>query len=626
MYGDPNRDTKYILAKNYRALYSHVPQEVKDLIDKDSEERSLANITAYDNSSTSSYTYGLFNYNDPFFSNGALSRIEAERIKDSEMLRIKYMLTDPGLAYYTMLFIVDEFKSRYRNLKFGEVDNLVQMYEKELAKAKDSLSAAEDSLMHYNIKHRIINYPEETKQLAILNSDYETEVTHVRVNMVTSKVEVDMLGSKIERFSSQLKKNLSFLNHLSVIGELSEHRTKILMDTVSEGKKDRLQEIDMKIRSAENEIHSNYDENLGILLGKSRDITEQKYSKEGVPSSDYVKQWIDANITYEKSKSELNVLNSLKNNIDSNYLAFSPVGTTLSRRERKVSMAERNYLEIFNDLNDAKGRMKNIQLSSASLKMVTPPIFPIASLPMHRMRIIILVLLGSVIFIIGVFLIMFFLDRSLTDKMKTEYIIRDAKVIGAYPKDSLLKYRMYNTQYKDMSIHALSNAVMNFFDSVRKKHYINITSIEKHERKEEIAQALANYIMNAGFSVKILLAGEDFISDSRDYIAAGSVSEFYEGEEDVVIIIHPSCKESSIPSSMLRNSDLNMLLLNASMVWSEANQIMYENLLRNSAGAPLRLCLVDTDRYVLETFAGMLPPYTAYRKFIYKIMQSGYSA
>ena len=53
MYGDPNGDNIYITASNYKVLYSKVPQAVRNLIDKSSEEITFKNLKNYGSQSRS---------------------------------------------------------------------------------------------------------------------------------------------------------------------------------------------------------------------------------------------------------------------------------------------------------------------------------------------------------------------------------------------------------------------------------------------------------------------------------------------------------------------------------------------------------------------------------------------
>ena len=73
MYGSPDKNTNYISAANYRTLMRHVPKEVVALIDKNSEENTLANLEDYEKASPDNYVYGLFHYTHRHYSYQALS-------------------------------------------------------------------------------------------------------------------------------------------------------------------------------------------------------------------------------------------------------------------------------------------------------------------------------------------------------------------------------------------------------------------------------------------------------------------------------------------------------------------------------------------------------------------------
>src|SRR5574344_1193849 len=107
-YGNPYKDNNYITAANFRYVYSQTPQEVKDLIDKSSEAVSMQRLLAYEKASPNNYIYGLFNWNHPLYGHRALSRIVVERIGTSDMLQMRYVSPDPGVAYNTVLFLYDE--------------------------------------------------------------------------------------------------------------------------------------------------------------------------------------------------------------------------------------------------------------------------------------------------------------------------------------------------------------------------------------------------------------------------------------------------------------------------------------------------------------------------------------
>lgn len=102
MYGSPDKNTNHISAANYRTLMRHVPKEVVALIDKNSEENTLANLEDYEKASPDNYVYGLFHYTHRHYSYQALSKIVVKRLGNSDMIQVSYESDDPGIAYNTL--------------------------------------------------------------------------------------------------------------------------------------------------------------------------------------------------------------------------------------------------------------------------------------------------------------------------------------------------------------------------------------------------------------------------------------------------------------------------------------------------------------------------------------------
>ena len=90
---------------------------------------------------------------------------------------------------------------------------------------------------------------------------------------------------------------------------------------------------------------------------------------------------------------------------------------------------------------------------------MNPPLFPLTSSPTNARMIILASILGTLLFIIGYFLIIEILDRTLRDKIRTERIT-GGTVIGAYPKESKLRYRRYNKAINEMAVKQLSTALL----------------------------------------------------------------------------------------------------------------------------------------------------------------------
>ncbi len=72
-------------------------------------------------------------------------------------------------------------------------------------------------------------------------------------------------------------------------------------------------------------------------------------------------------------------------------------------------------------------------MTSASLKIMNPPLFPLTSSPTNARMIILSSILGALLFIIGYFLIIEILDRTLRDKIRTQRIT-EVLLSGLIPK------------------------------------------------------------------------------------------------------------------------------------------------------------------------------------------------
>ena len=94
-------------------------------------------------------------------------------------------------------------------------------------------------------------------------------------------------------------------------------------------------------------------------------------------------------------------------------------------------------------------------------------------------------------------------------------------------------------------------------------------------------------------------------------------------ETRVIFVEHNNLKGSTIPSKLVLNSDLNLVIMNAKRVWTESDQI-YLNLLKSeSLKDKTFICLNNTSRDIAETFVGQLPPIGRFRSLSYVFLNMG---
>ena len=82
-------------------------------------------------------------------------------------------------------------------------------------------------------------------------------------------------------------------------------------------------------------------------------MIENKYTKEGIAKENIIEQWLEVTMQYEKAKSDLQIIQQSRIDLNEKYRQFAPVGSTIKRQERNITFIEQNYLSVLKSYNDA---------------------------------------------------------------------------------------------------------------------------------------------------------------------------------------------------------------------------------------------------------------------------------
>lgn len=616
VYGDAERNTSYISAIHYQQLVSGIPRELQALIDKQNEEKTYHNLVAFERPSVNNFIYQLLNYTHPYFSVPLLSQhIKVARLGNSDMIEIAYSANDPGIAYNTLEILNEEFVKQYHELRYGETNNVIKFFQEELARLGKMLTAAEDSLIEYNIENRIINYGEQTKQVASMDAAYWMMDNDLLVNYSTSKALIDFYEYKLGDVAKLIRTNNEFMDKLH---QMSQLNTQISTMEITPDEKNR-----KKLEEQKNML-SNAEQNINDLALK---LSAEAASTNNVSYETLISQWLDQIVLAEKTKAQMEARDIMRENLNEDFLYFSPIGATLGRKERHIGFVESNYMSTMGALNAAILRQKNLEMTSASLKIMNPPLFPLTSSPTNARMIILASILGTLLFIIGYFLIIEILDRTLRDKIRAERIT-GGTVIGAYPRESKLRYRRYNKAINKMAVRQLSTALLPHLNT-QEQRVINLLSTEEKDGKTHVARLIEEYWSSIGLNVRRITYDEDFLSEDSQYVQANNLKELCPDleKDEILLIEHPVLKSNPLPPALLNEASINLLVVRANRTWKNTDQALYEHLLQvKQKEVPLLFYLTQADRNTVEDFTGQLPPYTNFKNMEYRLFQLGLTA
>lgn len=622
MYGNPNKDNNYISAEHFRQLSSSVPAEVKALINHNSENATYANLKAYEKPSADNYIFGLTNYHPWFGINSITSRLKVVQLNRSDIIDIGYSANDAGIAYNTLDILNEVFARQYAQLRYGETNNVIKFFEREVARLYRILTNAEDDLIRYNVEKRIINYGEQTKVLAGMDGAQKTSDNTLLIDKTTTRALMDYLERQLGDRAKIIKANKEFTNQVTDISRIQSRISNLRLMS-SEGGGSGV-ESQLELAKAERMLQ----DATANVKGLVKDIEAGTYSTEGgVKASDMIDKWLEQVLLLEKTKAHESAQDIMRQKLDKELIYYAPIGATIARKDRHIGFIEGNYMEMLKALNAARLRQKNLQMTTATLRVLNPPMFPMNAQPTNRMMILLGAFMITFMLTALYFFIIELLDRTLRDRMRSERITK-IPVMGCFPKESTLRYRRFNKTIADMALRNLSKTLLPHFKEGQ-QNVLNLLSTDAANGKSYIAQELENYWISIGLQVRRLTYDEDFLAEDSRFIMANDIKDICPDilPNEIAIIEYPNLDDNSIPSGLLNMGTVNLMITRANRTWKDVDQKALKELQSQLKDQnTLYMYLTEAQRYAVEEFVGQLPPYTKFNNFVYRMSQMGLTA
>ena len=573
MYGNPNKDNNYISAEHYRQLSNSVPAEVKALINHNSENATYANLKAYEKPSTDNFLFGLTNYHPWFGKNNITGNLKVIQLNRSDIIDIGYSSNDAGIAYNTLDILNEVFARQYAQLRYGETNNVIKFFEREVARLYRILSNAEDDIIRYNIEKRIINYGEQTKQLASLDANQKVSDNSLLIDRTTTRALMDYLERQLGDRAKIIKANKDFTDQVTDISRIQSRISNLRLMN-SEGGGTGL-ESQLELAKAERMLQS-ATENVKSL---EKDIEAGSTNTEtGVKANDMISKWLDQVLLLEKTKAHESAQDIMRQKLDKEILYYAPIGATIARKDRHIM----------------------VLLGAFMLTFVLTALY---------------------------FFVIELLDRTLRDRMRSE-IITKIPVMGCFPKESNLRYRRFNKTIADMALRQLSKALLPHFKEGQ-QNVLNLLSTDAANGKSYIAQELENYWISIGLQVRRLTYDEDFLAEDSRFLMAKDIKDICPGilPNEIIIIEYPNLDDNSIPSGLLNMGTINLMVTRANRTWKDVDQKALKELQKQLKDQnTLFMYLTECQRYAVEEFVGQLPPYNKFNNFVYRMSQMGITA
>jgi polysaccharide biosynthesis transport protein len=619
-------------------------------INRANYEKTVQNLTALMKSNTLNYVYELLNYEDEHYSIQAISKIQAIRIASSDLVKLSYNANDPGICQQTLAIYNEVCIKNYKNIKENRSDAVVKYFESQLELANEKLKNAEDKLLEFNKSYNIINYYEQSKAVAVVKEDMEVVYNNKKAQLAGTQAATKKLEEKLNIQEHIQLKNSSVLEKKKQLGDINFKLAILQSDAESNN--------DVNSRSKIYELKKQSEILTDEIKKSVGDLYTYQNTIEGVPVSKVLPDWMNNVVATENLKAEINVMDQRNKVFQEQYEIYAPAGANIKRIEREISVSEQGYLEILHGLNLAKLKLQDNELSS-NLKAIDPPFYPLTPIPTKRKLLIIAAALLGAILIFGAIIIMEYFDDTLKNSNKASKIL-NLPALGMMPK-ILLNPGTINLPFvQDRLVEIMGQNIVQFFGSNNTNNAVKTIlffSTQQMEGKTVLAANIAKTLKRSGKKVLVLnynrnqqplkeqrklpvlnrlLGYQDpridfnnpFLRDASsqleptEYQIYSINEQFYKVKSyidiieqnqikldftpDYVIIELPALIYNNIPTELMAQADLDILVCRSNRAWSEADQAALNHILHISE-SKLKFIINGVDLNETESVLGDLP-------------------
>ena len=619
-------DPNYISEDSYENLHKILPPAIKErVVDINSLEKTYENIKAYKDRNERNFFYKLINGDHIHYSIQALSKLQVNRVDNSDMLKISYECNDPGICYQTLNILNEVFIKNYSGIHQNQTGEIVSYFEEQLKVAEQRLRDAEDRLQRFNMENKIINYYEQSKHIAAEKKDLELAYQQEKMAFIAANSAVKKLDEQMARKRIFKIKGNEILSLRAKLAEITQKIVFLEIDqNTNEGKPESRQ-----IRALRKEAESIKDE----LKKKVNSLYELGSTREGV-SDDLLKQnWINSVIAYEEQNARVQQLGKHIEKFNQEYETFAPLGATMKKIEREISVAEREYLSLLHSLAMAKLKQQNLEVSS-NTRVMDSPFFPTEPKNPGKWKILTLMgIAAGFIITLSILLLLEYFDTTLRSPERAKKQI-GLELAGALPLIQSYQDHLSPSWAEHRAIELLANHLklkIRSSKNMTRPFTVLFFSTQKADGKSWVSERLGNYLVNFGSSIIYLDCKKDKVNvdikrpqtPAKDLnrfgiISNSSTTKEAEEEEqtyDFVFIEIPTENIHPYIYDLATDIDLGYLICRANRSWNNSDRFIYRELVKIvESKAPPELILNGVDIDNIESILGEIPKKRSYAR------------
>ncbi len=601
---------KTISAESHQELAEWVPSQIREqVVVMDDFDETYRRLDSMMRSNTTNHIYILLNSDNAHYGIVGLLGVKVSRLKNSDMIKLDFESDDAGICYNTLEILTSTFVSKYRDVKKGETNSVVQYFQNEVNKAQDKLDAAEARLQKFREDNKIINYYEQTKFISEQKEDLENEYQNELMKLASNIAAIENIDAKLTEKDNMLLNSKTVLDQRNKLISIS---TKLAQLESQQLDSTRIKEI-AELTQESTRIKAELNQSINNLYASN-------VSVEGIHAKELVKLWLEHQILKDESEARILLYENRKKDFDITYSHFAPLGSTVKKMEREIAVAEKEYLAMLASLNSSKLKQQNIELSN-NLSVLDSPFYPTEPEATKRKLLIVAAGFVGLILTLAMIILLEYLDKSI----KTPQRIME--ITGTTLAGGLPNLKKVKKEMSPLFIDGLSQQVINHINTQLKlreaytrPHLVVFFSTREGEGKSFISNLLSEKLRDSGYKALMLQPKSEEQPDSPDFIGyevpknfsiTKSVEELIEeprdlSQYDYILLEIPAIISGKKPLNILSEADLSILVVRAGRSWNTADGLALNNFKLVSQYPP-EIILNETRNEALENIIGFSP-------------------
>ncbi|MBL4592301.1 MAG: hypothetical protein JKX68_00630 [Flavobacteriales bacterium] len=611
-----------------------IPEKLlKKVVVKNNETKTYENLSNYYKRNFNNEIYYILNSAESPFTNyfglDQLSSIEATQEGTSDRVLISYETTDPGICFHTTRIALEVIMNDVKTIKSAESDDVVNYFLRESKLAHLKLDQAEAELSQLMTKHNVINYYEQTKWLASRKEDFEVAYQGEKLKLAAAQAAEKEAAHKMDIGKGLILKKQEIFEMRQKLRALSskiafiEINESIQLETITDSSSSE------NANKLKNDL-TKYNKQLLTLKEDLQLKVEQSYhmgqTSAGIKIESIATTWLEAVIAVEGYTARINQYVLFNKEFEITYTEFANLGSQIKQMERKISVLEKDYLDLLASVNDSKLIKQNIAMST-NLKIVDPPFYPVNAEKSKKGMIVILGGLAGFIITLSILILLEFLDTTIKTPERAKELT-GLYLAGGFPLLTKKKIPQYRSLYSLLTNQLATYINYNYYQVKGKKDpfVVLFFSTRKKEGKTQLCQLIARDLRIAGeptlvISPKSTEQENYFLNhndkDNIEYVIPKNICDIKLTAKEIIGINKPeeyryiffeipAIIGSDLPIQMMRDADLSLLVLKANRNWNKADAMALESYSK-IVEHQVSLILNGTDVDVLESIIGGIP-------------------